>query len=108
MTTEERLLRLENAYITLSDLAAKADQRQDRTDERMEVLTQLAINTDERMEVLTQLALNFDSRMDRITETQARTEANLEALTMIAGEIGKKVDALAVTVDRYISEGRDG
>ncbi len=94
MATEERLLRLENAYITLSDLAARAEER--------------AAKVDERLDTLTELALNFDSRMDGVTETQARTEANLAALTTIVGEIGIKVDRLAGTVERYISEGRNG
>ena len=50
MATDERLLRLENAYITLSDLAARAEER--------------ATKVDERLDTLTELALNFDSRMD--------------------------------------------
>ncbi len=52
MATEERLLRLENAYITLSDLAARAEERATKVDERLDTLTGIALNADERLDTL--------------------------------------------------------
>ena len=50
---------------------------------------------------LVQLAENTDSRMDRI-------EAGIEALTEAQTHTEERLNALINTVERYISEGRNG
>ncbi|HEX8651522.1 MAG TPA: hypothetical protein VF708_11840 [Pyrinomonadaceae bacterium] len=49
MTTEERLLRLENAFATLAELAAKSNERHDSADDRLDKLLARALSAKERM-----------------------------------------------------------
>ena len=87
MTTEERLLKLENAVVTLSELAAKSDARTSDLDRYFRMLTELTVHADDRMD-------EFDKRLSALAEAQERTESNLNILVN--------------TVERYISEGRNG
>jgi transcription elongation GreA/GreB family factor len=100
MTTEERVLKLENAFATLSELVA---QEKTRTD----VLLQLVRDHDERMnQQLTWInhlgaeSANADARIAQLADAQIRTE---EAITRLT----ERVDRLAVTVERLV-EGRNG
>ena len=50
MAIDDRVLRLENAFITLSELAAKSDTRTARLEESFVMLTELAVITNERLD----------------------------------------------------------
>lgn len=63
MSTEERLSRLEGAFVILTELARNMDERMDNFNERM----------DERMN-------NFDEKLSALGEAQRRTEENLNIL----------------------------
>jgi hypothetical protein len=129
MTTEERLLKLENAFSTLAQLAANQD-------ERTSALTQLAARQDTRtadtersIRLLLELAQVQSSRIDDKDEQGRQFEAHLNVLGQRMTELSKvqtelaqahveteralsalttRVDHLSETVERYISEGRNG
>ncbi len=114
MTPEERILRLENAFSTLVELARTQSERMDEYERRTE-------DFHRRMEGIAE-------RMEGIAESQKQTGANLSALTEIVAELGRaqkrteeklaqtdeqlrttdeQLRALAATVNRYI-ESRGG
>ena len=127
MNTEERLLKIENAILALSELAAKADARAVIADARIDahteqidmlragqvemeknfrILTELAVSANERMNTHTEwinklgaTQANLDVKVDALADAQIRTEEALAALT-------KRVDKLADTVERHIENGR--
>ena len=101
MSTDERLLRLENAFATLAELAAQSAVRADATDQRVDILTELMARSLRRtdtlaelvratsagLEMLTKLAQSMDERvvtqMDWLNElgaAQANAEARIAAL----------------------------
>jgi ABC-type transporter Mla subunit MlaD len=59
MATEERLLRLENAFATLEELSRNMNERMDDSNARMN---------------------EFDKRLAALVEAQGRTEENLNSL----------------------------
>ncbi len=89
MSTEERLLRLEAAFVTLTDWSRDHDVRIDTFDAKLAALT-------EKMESLAET-------QQQLTEAQRQTEANLSALTIIVGDTDKRLDRLAETLDRFIA-----
>jgi hypothetical protein len=115
MTTEERVLRLENAFATLSEMVAQEASRTDAVlqlvrehDERMkaeaartDTLLQLVRDHDERLVEQTGWINSLGSGMAELTAAQQRTEETVNRLA-------ERVDKLAETVERYVSEGRDG
>lgn len=108
MTTEERLLRLENAFATLVELAQNSDARMDR-------LNEAQARTEANLEALTVIVSEIGRKVGALTE-------KMDALTVKVDKLTDKVDGLAdaqtrtderlnhlvAVVDRYISEGRAG
>lgn len=91
MTTEERLLRLENSFSSLSELAAKSEANTAQ-------LIELARNADERMDdhekwinELGAAQANSEARIAALADAQIKTEAVITSL-------GQKVDSLAQQV----------
>lgn len=87
MTTEERLLRLENAFTTLSELAANAQSGIDRVaglvaqeQERTDALLQLVRDHDERLVTQTEWINQLGASLERTTQTLERVEARLNML----------------------------
>jgi archaellum component FlaC len=80
MTVEERVLRLENAFTILVELARNQEERLDDNNARAD---------------------DFDAKLSALADAHIRTE---ESLHQLAGRVGK----LAETVERLISEGRKG
>lgn len=108
MTTEERLLRLENAFATLSELAAKSNERHDSADDRLDKLLTLALSADERMsqqqEWINELGtgqVSLTRAQAELAVAQARTEAAM-------AETNERLNNLINVVERFISEGRNG
>jgi ABC-type transporter Mla subunit MlaD len=102
MTPEERILRLENAFSTLVELARTQSERMDEYERRTEDFHRW-------ME-------DLQRRMEGIAELQEQTGSNLSALTEIVADLGRahqrteeklaqtneQLSALAATVNRYI------
>lgn len=81
MKTEERVLRLENAFAALSELAAS-------TQSNTEILTGLVRTVDERSNGLLQLVQSIEERsstqqewINQLGATQANAEVKISALT---------------------------
>ncbi len=115
MTTEERLLRLENAFATLSELAARCNERHNNADDRLDKLLTLALSADERMSQhqvwinelgvgqarLAQAQAELTIAQGQLAAAQARTEA-------VVAETNERLNNLINVVERFISEGRNG
>lgn len=135
MTTEERLLKLDNAVLTLSELSVKADARIDRLEKNFSlleknfsvleknfrILTELAVSANERMDTHTEwinklgtAQANLEVKVGALTDAQIRTEESLRSLGEAQkrteeslAALTKRVDKLADTVERHI-EGHNG
>lgn len=124
MSVEERVLRLENAFATLSELAAASEDRTDKViallrsmDERMDQhlawINQLGsaqANTETKLAALTDAQIKteqtltvFDARLAALTEAHIRTEQSLasfqerteRALAEVAARQAETAQALA-------------
>jgi predicted nucleic acid-binding Zn-ribbon protein len=87
MTTEERLLRLENAFATLSELAAKSNERHNSTDDRLDKLLTLALSADERMSQQQAWINELGTGQVRLTRTQAELTVAQAEITVAQAEI---------------------
>ena len=96
MTTEERLLRLENAFATISELAAKSDERHNSADDRLDKLLTLALSADERLNQQQMWINELGAAQVELTRAQARTEAAL-------AETNERLNNLIGVVERFIS-----
>ena len=98
MSTEDRVLRLENAFSTLIELAQRSDERLTRIEaaqERSEqIVSRLATLTLDRFE-------ETDKRIDALIDSQVR-------LGEAQGRTDESLRNLIAVVDRYFSEGRNG
>lgn len=75
MSTEDRVLRLENAFSTLVELARTRSERMDEDEHRSE---ELAV-AQKRM----------DARMEELTQVQKQTEAHISVLAQVMAELGR-------------------
>jgi chromosome segregation ATPase len=90
MTIEERVLRLEAAFVTLTQLARSMDERMDTSDgrmneleEKMAALVDAQITTEERIQALSDAT---GRRLGELADIQARTSEDIARLTnLVAG-----------------------
>jgi DNA repair exonuclease SbcCD ATPase subunit len=108
MTTDERLLRLENAFTTLAELASSHHQRMSTLEQSFQTLVELARGAEERMDQhlswINQLGdaqANSESRIAALADAQIRTDEALvkliEAQTKLAesqAHTDRRLDAL--------------
>jgi hypothetical protein len=88
MATEaERITRLEQAFVALTDLLQKMDARADRHDDSIErhelwldQMRAAEINTDARLAALTDAQIQTEAALTRLADAQARTDERLNAL----------------------------
>lgn len=87
MSIDERVLRLESAFVTLTRLAENMDARMDRTGERMDnfdvklaALADAQIRTENAMAILTTKQSELTTKMSELAEAQAHTDGRLDAL----------------------------
>jgi DNA repair exonuclease SbcCD ATPase subunit len=136
MTTEERVLRLENAFATLSELVAQSHESAAQSRARTDALTDLLTRTETRtadlensFQLLTELARNASERADthdawinqlgagqaELRAAQAESEHKIAALVdsqLLTEEtvraLAGRVDSLTSVVERMVSERREG
>jgi prefoldin subunit 5 len=118
MTNEEMQNTVQFILEQQAQLTVNVDKLGERIDKLGETVDMLATQVDKiaeaqiahekrtsRLEesflILVQLAGNMDGRMDALTEAQSKTGEQL-------AETDKRLHALIETVDRYISDGRNG
>jgi hypothetical protein len=111
MSTEERLSRLENAFITLTRLAESMSERMDQHLDWINQLGDAQVNADARIAALADAQIHTEERMVRVetalatlVEAQARTESALARLAESQTHTDQKLDAL---ID-IVREGRNG
>jgi ABC-type transporter Mla subunit MlaD len=115
MSVEDRVLRLENAFATLSELAARSESRADtlselvarsesRTDtlvQLTETLVQVAVSASERADTHETWINELGEAQAELVKAQTRTEAAL-------AETNERLNNLINVVERFISERRNG
>jgi chromosome segregation ATPase len=111
MSTEERLSRLENAFVTLTRLAESMSERMDQHLDWINQLGDAQANADARIAALADAQIHTEERMVRVetalatlVDAQARTEAALARLAESQAHTDQKLDAL---ID-IVREGRNG
>jgi len=102
MTVEERVLRLENAFATLEELAARSDGRTSDLEKHFKMLTQLIVSASERADTheawinrLGEAQANASAQIAALADAQIRTE---EALTTLTA----RVDRIAALVEKNL------
>jgi archaellum component FlaC len=88
MTTEERLLRLENAFATLVELAQNTDARIDRINEAQ-------ARTEANLEALTVIVSEIGRKVGTLTDNVEALTVNVEALTNTVGTLADKLNGTA-------------
>jgi hypothetical protein len=109
MTTDERVLRLENALSTLVELARTQSERMDEYERRTEEMAQSQTDLAQAQTGLTQAQTGLTQAQTELTEAQKQTEANLSALLVIVSDLGRAqlrtertLEKLSEKVDRFI------
>lgn len=99
---------MQNTIQFILDQQAQLTIKLDRLGEKVDKIADAQVaherrttKLEESFQVLVQLAANTDHRLDALTESQLRTDAQL-------AQTDSKLNALIDTVERYISEGRNG
>ena len=87
MSTEDRILRLENAMSTLAEMAADQQRRTSRLEESFTVLIDLVRRHDDRMD-------EFREGLKELRAAQAESERKIGALADAQAHTDKKLDAL--------------
>jgi acetyl/propionyl-CoA carboxylase alpha subunit len=126
MTTEERVLRLENSFNTLAELAAqsdardamladlvaKANARTDTLEPRTDALEEFATDVREFTRILTEITQrhgerleDHDSQMAELRAAQANTEHKLAALVDAQIKTEDALRRLTDKVDRLAGNG---
>jgi chromosome segregation ATPase len=129
MSVEDRVLRLENAFATMSELAAglqsrtdtlaelaaKSESRTDNLAQMMNSLVQLAVSASERADTheswinaLGSQAEELAAAQVELTKAQARTESSLAETNERLAETNERLNSLINVVERFISERHGG
>jgi chromosome segregation ATPase len=95
MSTEERVTRLEGAFVQLTEMVRTTDERADthqgwinQLGSRMEELADAQANTERKIAALVDAQIRTEDAMARLANAQAHAEETVAALA-------SKVDALA-------------
>jgi site-specific recombinase len=87
MTVEERVLRLESAFVTLTRMAEQMDARLDRGDERasdfdakLEALADAQIRTEDALARTNEALRALTVKVEALTDAQQHTDGRLSAL----------------------------
>ena len=112
MSTEQRLLGLENAFVTITRLAESMDGRMDQHQAWINQLGEAQANTDARIAALADAQIHTEERMARVetalaslAEAQARTEGALTKLAEAQAHTDRRLDTL-IDVVRGLRNGK--
>jgi hypothetical protein len=97
MTPEERIIRLENAFSTLAELAKTQSERTENSERRIELLIDLASvqnvrikECERQMEEIRQILKEGAVAQKELRELQKQNEAHLSVLSTIVEELGRR------------------
>jgi hypothetical protein len=94
MSTEDRLLRLENAFTTLVEIQRGLEERFDNHEQWINDLGAGQVE-------LRATQVELRAAQVELTKAQARTET-------VVAETNERLNALIAVFERHLSEGRDG
>ena len=80
MSSDERILRLENAFSTLTELAARQHERITRLEESFVMLVEMTRRHGEGMEELRAAQAESEHKLAALADAQAHTDRRLDAL----------------------------
>lgn len=107
MSTEERILRIENAVATLAELSGQHDVRLAAVERSFQTLVALSVRASERMDThqdwINQLGASraeADARMTALTDAEIRADDRIAGLT----EGQRLADARAAEADARLAE----
>jgi hypothetical protein len=86
---EDRVLRLENAFSTLVELARTQCERMDEDERRTEELTQAQKELSDEQKPLTKRLKEPAESQKGLAQAQKQAEADLSALTIIMADLGR-------------------
>lgn len=102
MAIEERLVRLENAFATLAELASDHHERTFSLERSFEMLVQLARSADERLDQhlawvnqLGEAQANTEVKMAALTDARIRTDEAMAKLAEVHEKIAEAHERLA-------------
>lgn len=98
---DSRLSRLENVVAGLADAQVRAEQRWERTEGSIRALLAIAETHEREITALAEMQA-------RLAESQARTDRQIAETNEQMAETNERLNALINTVERFISEGRNG
>ena len=90
MTSEERLLRLENAFATLVELSRNMDERMDESNARQSAL-------ENNLTALSQIVIELAQSQHELTQSQ-------HELAQSQRRTDERLDRLAALFERHISD----
>lgn len=97
MSTEERILRIENAVATLAELSGQHDARLAAVERSFQTLVALSVRASERMDThqdwINQLGASraeADARMAALTDAEIRADDRIAALTEAQSRAGAR------------------
>ena len=122
MSAEDRITRVESAFVMLSELVQNHGERFDTHREwlnklgaRMDELAAAQANTEQKLAALVDAQIHTEQQFARLAEAQARTEDELRRLSEAQARSDQRVDrladrmnSLADMVERVIGGGGGG
>jgi len=89
MSAEDRVLRLENSFNTLVELARTQSERMDEYEHRSEELAVAQKQSEARIEELAVAQKRTEGRMEELAEAQKQTEAHISVLAQVMADLGR-------------------
>ncbi|HEX8141454.1 MAG TPA: hypothetical protein VF553_02595 [Pyrinomonadaceae bacterium] len=95
MSIEDRVVSLEQAFLALSAMVKRADERQDTVGESINLLTKMIEHHEQRLDGVHAEQSNADERIAALADAQIRTEGALKELSAIQSNADERIAALA-------------
>jgi chromosome segregation ATPase len=94
MTNEERIVRLEQSFVILTQLARSADERMDTHQSWINDLAAAQANSEAKIAALTDAQIQSESRMNELRAAQANSDAKIAALADAQARTESSMDEL--------------
>ncbi len=107
MSTDERLLRLENSFNTLVELARSADERLETQQGWINQLGVAQTNLEEKMTALVDAQIQTERAITRLSDKVDALTDRVDALAEIQRRTSEDVARLTSTVARVVERGTD-
>ena len=104
---EARIARLDDAFVTLVEIARITDERQDKTDQRVDTLARLEEAFVTVVEIARIAELRQDKTDQRVDSFDDRIEAMMSLTDAKLAELAQRLKALIDVVERYMSKGNN-